>query len=101
MAEYIKREDAIRVVEKYFTDFLQLEPDICLDGIRSLPNSDVTDVFCAGRRFYISNADHLRELPDEELAEEIMNWFAALYTVELSTKTVLEYLREPYEVKHE
>jgi len=43
MAEYIKREDAIRVVEKYFTDFLQLEPDICLDGIRSLPAADVVE----------------------------------------------------------
>ena len=41
MVEYIKREDAINVVEKYFTDFLQLEPDICLDGIRSLPDADV------------------------------------------------------------
>lgn len=48
-----------------------------------------------------SNADHLRDLPDEELAEEIMNWFAALYTVEWNTETVLEYLREPYEVEHE
>ena len=63
--------------------------------------SGESTVFCAGRRFYISNADHLRELPDEELAEEIMNWFAALYTVEWSTETVLEYLREPYEVKHD
>lgn len=44
MAEYIKREDAIRVVEKYFTDRLELNPDICLDGIRSLPDADVRPV---------------------------------------------------------
>lgn len=44
MAEYIKREDAIRVVEKYFTDWIELNPDICLDGIRSLPAADVVEV---------------------------------------------------------
>lgn len=44
MAEYIKREDCIQVVEKYFTDFLKLNPDICIDGIRSLPAADVVEV---------------------------------------------------------
>ena len=43
MAEYIKREDCIQVVEKYFTDFLKLNPDICIDGIRSLPAADVIE----------------------------------------------------------
>lgn len=43
MSEYIKREDAIRIVEKYFTDRLGLNPDICLDGIRSLPDADVIE----------------------------------------------------------
>ena len=43
MDECIKREDAIRVVKKYFTDFLGLNPDICIDGIRSLPDADVVE----------------------------------------------------------
>ena len=43
MDECIKREDAIRVVEKYFADFLKLNPDMCIDGIRSLPDADVAE----------------------------------------------------------
>ena len=43
MAEYIKREDCIQVAEKYFTDFLKLNPDICIGGIRFLPAADVIE----------------------------------------------------------
>ena len=34
----ISRDEAINVVHKYFVDFLKLNDDICLDGIRSLPS---------------------------------------------------------------
>ena len=34
----ISRAEAINVVHKYFMDYLKLNDDICLDGIRSLPS---------------------------------------------------------------
>ena len=34
----INRKAAINVVHKYFMDYLKLNDDICLDGLRSLPS---------------------------------------------------------------
>ena len=34
----ISREKALNVVHKYFEHYLQLNDDICLDGLRSLPS---------------------------------------------------------------
>ena len=37
---YISRKEAIRVVKKYFNNILSLNPDICVDGLKSLPGFD-------------------------------------------------------------
>ena len=34
----ISRREALNVVHKYFEHYLQLNDDICLDGLRSLPS---------------------------------------------------------------
>lgn len=34
----ISRQEAINVVHRYFEHYLQLNDDICLDGLRSLPS---------------------------------------------------------------
>lgn len=34
----ISRQEALNVVHKYFEHYLQLNDDICLDGLRSLPS---------------------------------------------------------------
>ena len=39
MSDLIRRQDAIEVVEKYFSDVISLNPDVCTDGIRSLPSA--------------------------------------------------------------
>ena len=44
MSEYISREAALEAVERYFTEILELNPDICLDGIKSIPAADVVEV---------------------------------------------------------
>ena len=44
MAEYIEREAAIDAVDQYFYKIIGLNPDICLDGIRSLPAADVVEI---------------------------------------------------------
>lgn len=36
--DYISRQEALNVVHKYFEHYLQLNDDICLDGLRSLPS---------------------------------------------------------------
>lgn len=36
--DLISREEAINVVHKYFVNYLKLNDDICLDGLRSLPS---------------------------------------------------------------
>lgn len=41
MKDYIEREAAIKVVEKYFKNTLGLNPDICVDGIKSISAADV------------------------------------------------------------
>lgn len=43
MAEYIDRQAAINVVKKWF-DFIELNGDICIDGLISLPDADVVEV---------------------------------------------------------
>lgn len=43
MAEYIDRQAAINVVKKWF-DFIELNGDICIDGLNSLPAADVVEV---------------------------------------------------------
>ncbi|MBO6270154.1 MAG: hypothetical protein J6N19_13580 [Clostridium sp.] len=43
MAEYVNRDEVIQAVETYFIDVLELNPDICIDGIRSLPAADVVE----------------------------------------------------------
>ena len=42
--DYISREAALEVVERYFAEILELNPDICLDGIKSIPDADVVEV---------------------------------------------------------
>ncbi len=42
MAEYIERQAAINVVKKWF-DFIELNGDICIDGLISLPDTDVVE----------------------------------------------------------
>lgn len=54
----ISREEAINVVHKYFVDYLKLNDDICLDGIRSLP--PVTSSRPKGR--WISHIEHCEKL---------------------------------------
>lgn len=44
----ISREEALNIVHKYFEHYLQLNDDICLDGLRSLPS--VTPQPKTGRR---------------------------------------------------
>lgn len=34
----ISRQEALNIVHKYFEHYLQLNDDICLDGLRSLPS---------------------------------------------------------------
>jgi hypothetical protein len=38
MDDLISRQEALNVVHKYFEHYLQLNDDICLDGLRSLPS---------------------------------------------------------------
>ncbi len=40
MNDKIYRQDAVDVVEMYFTNILKLNPDICADGLRSLPSAE-------------------------------------------------------------
>ena len=44
-----------------------------------------------------SYADHIRDMSDEELAEELLNLFAGFYTVEWKTEDVLDILKSPAE----
>ncbi len=47
----ISRKAAIDVVEKYFTNILKLNPDICIDGLRSLPPAE-TIIRCKDCIYY-------------------------------------------------
>lgn len=51
----INRKAAINVVHKYFMDYLKLNDDICLDGLRSLPS--------------VTPQPYRTESEDKELAE--------------------------------
>ena len=41
-----------------------------------------------------TNADRIRAMTDEELAETMLDCFAAFYEVEWSKKDILDWLRE-------
>ena len=42
----------------------------------------------------ITNADRIRSMSDEELADELLSLFAAFYAVEWSSDAVLDWLKE-------
>lgn len=42
----------------------------------------------------ITNADRIRALSDEELADEILSWFNWLNAVEWNDKRILDWLRQ-------
>ena len=41
-----------------------------------------------------TNADRIRGMSDEELADELLSLFAAFYDIEWSLEAVLDWLRE-------
>ena len=43
-----------------------------------------------------TNADRIRTMSDEELADELLCLFAAFYAVEWGREMVIEWLKEPY-----
>lgn len=44
-----------------------------------------------------SNADRIRSMTDEELAETLLDCFSIFYDVEWSKKDILDWLKEEYE----
>lgn len=44
-----------------------------------------------------SNADKIREMSDEKLADELLDWFMAFYAVEWSRDEVLNWLKQEAE----
>lgn len=45
----------------------------------------------------ITKADHIRAMTDEELAETMLDCFAAFYDVEWSKQDILDWLKEEAE----
>lgn len=41
-----------------------------------------------------TNADRIRAMSDEELADELMDWFVAFCSVEWSRETLIDWLKE-------
>lgn len=67
--DYISRAEAINVVHKYFMDYLKLNDDICLDGIRSMPSvtpsiPDVENDFNLG--YNCGYADAMNDIAESE-----------------------------------
>ena len=44
-----------------------------------------------------TNADRIRAMSDDELADELMNWFVAFCSVELSRETLIDWLKKEAE----
>ena len=42
-----------------------------------------------------SNADRIRAMSDDELADEILDWLVAMYSVEWTPKNILSWLKSP------
>lgn len=42
----------------------------------------------------ITNADRIRAMSDEELADELLEWFACFMAVEWSRDMILDYLKQ-------
>ena len=41
-----------------------------------------------------TNADRFRAMSDEELADELLEWFACFYAVEWSREQIINYLKQ-------
>ena len=50
-----------------------------------------------GEVYYPSNADHIRAMTDEELADEILRWFNWLNAVEWDDKRIIGWLKQEVE----
>ena len=42
----------------------------------------------------ITNADKIRSMSDEDLANEVLEWLNALYAVEWTYQNILDYLKQ-------
>ena len=49
-----------------------------------------------GESKIITNADRIRAMTDEELADEIFRWFNWLNAVEWDDNRIIEWLKQPY-----
>ena len=49
-----------------------------------------------GESKIITNADRIRAMTDEELADEILRWFNWLNAVEWDDNRIIEWLKQPY-----
>jgi len=41
-----------------------------------------------------TNADKIRAMSDEQLADELLEWFACFYAVEWSREQIINYLKQ-------
>lgn len=44
-----------------------------------------------------TNADRIRAMSDEEMADEILDWLATMYSIEWTPKNILSWLKSPVE----
>ena len=86
MDDLISRQAAIEVVKKYFEAYLEANPDICLDGIRSLPSAKPKDQKKTRPR---------KRLSEEELREHARERWHRYY------ESHKEELRQKYKIKNE
>lgn len=67
----------------------------CVTGIHQpQENCAVTGCSCFEQKAKQTNADRIRAMTDEELADELLTAFAAFYDVEWSKEAVLDWLKQ-------
>lgn len=49
---------------------------------------------CNGYKTKQTNADRIRAMTDEELADELLEWYAVFYAVEWSRDMILDWLKQ-------
>jgi len=89
MPEYIDREAVLEMLKQECSPMVFA---YLADLVNAIPAADVRPVVLC--RDCKTNADRIRAMSDEELADEILRWFNWLNAVEWNDKRILDWLRQ-------
>ena len=68
----------------------------CQNGNCIASGSKTATYQCPGYKHKRTNAEHIRNMTDEEMADELLEWYAVFSAVEWTKDMILNWLKKEY-----